>query len=69
MKINICKKFPKVKKFEKKLSKAFPDSTIKIKSCIGGFCKTCKSIPVAKVDRVKIKAKKVGKLIEKIEAL
>ena len=68
MKINICKKFPKIKKFEKKLSKAFTDSSIQIKSCIN-MCKKCKSIPVAKVDRVKIKAKKVGKLIEKIEAL
>ena len=69
MKINICKKFPGIKKFEKKLSKAFPDASIKIKSCIGGFCKKCKSVPVAKVDGVKVKAEKMGKMIKKIENL
>ncbi|MDM5272161.1 DUF1450 domain-containing protein [Sulfurovum sp. zt1-1] len=68
MKINICKKFPKINKFEKKLSNAFPDASIKVKSCIN-MCKKCKSQPVAKVDGVKVKAKKVGKIIEKIEAL
>ncbi|MDD2450449.1 MAG: DUF1450 domain-containing protein [Sulfurovum sp.] len=68
MKINICKKFPKIKKFEKKLSKAFPDTSIQVKSCIN-MCKRCKSQPLAKVDGVKVKAKKVEKLIEKIETL
>ncbi|MDY0402112.1 MAG: DUF1450 domain-containing protein [Sulfurovum sp.] len=68
MKINICKKFPKIKKFEKKLSKAFPDASIQVKSCIN-MCKRCKSQPLAKVDGVKVKAKKVEKLIEKIETL
>ena len=69
MKINICKKFSEVKKFEKKLSKVFPDASIKINSCIGGFCKKCRSIPVAKVDGVKVKAKKIGKIIENIKML
>jgi hypothetical protein len=68
MKIKLCKKHPKIKKFEKKLSKAFPDASIKVSSCIG-MCKKCKSIPVAKVDGVKVKSKKVKRLIEKIEAL
>ncbi|UFH59767.1 DUF1450 domain-containing protein [Sulfurovum mangrovi] len=69
MKIKLCKKFSKIKKFEKKLSKAFPDSTIIVNSCIGGFCNKCRSQPVAKVDGVKVKAKRMGKLIKKIEAL
>jgi hypothetical protein len=66
MKIKLCKKFPKIKKFEKKLSKAFPDSTIKIESCIG-MCKRCRTQPVAKVNGVKVKAKKIGKMLRKIE--
>jgi len=68
MKISICKKYSKIKKFEKKLAKAFPDANIKIASCIG-MCGKCKFMPVAKVDGEKVKAKKVGKMIEKIEAL
>ncbi|MGC9351826.1 MAG: DUF1450 domain-containing protein [Sulfurovum sp.] len=68
MKIKLCKKFPKIKKFEKKLSQAFPDASIKVKSCIG-MCKQCKAQPVARVDGVKVKAKKMKKIIEKIASI
>ncbi|HHH20205.1 MAG TPA: DUF1450 domain-containing protein [Campylobacterales bacterium] len=69
MKITLCKNSPKIKKFEKKLADAFPDASIKITSCIGGMCKKCKIQPVAKVDGERFKAKKVGKLIQKIEGI
>ena len=68
MKIQICKKFSKVNKLQKKLTKAFPDDTVVVKSCIS-MCKLCKKQPVAKVDGKKQKAKRVSKLISKIEAL
>ena len=68
MKIKICKRFPKVKKFHKKLIKAFPHDSITIKSCIN-MCKRCKELPVAKVDGVKIKGKSIKKIINKIEKL
>ncbi len=68
MKIKICKRFPKVKKFHKKLTKAFPHDSITIKSCIN-MCKRCKELPVAKVDGVKIKGKSIKKIINKIEKL
>jgi len=66
MKIKICKRFSKIKKFHKKLSKAFPDDDIIINSCIS-MCKTCKKQPVAKADGVKMKWKSIGKIIDKIE--
>lgn len=66
MKIKICKRFPKIKKFHKKLSKAFSDDDIIIKSCIS-MCKTCKKQPVSKVDGVKMKGKSIRKIIDKIE--
>jgi len=68
MKIKICKRFPKIKKFHKKLTKAFPNDKIIIKSCIS-MCKRCKKQPVAKVDRRKIKGKSIEKIIGKIEKL
>ena len=68
MKIQICKKFSKVNKFQKKLIKAFPDDMIIVKSCIS-MCKLCKKQPVAKVDGTKQKAKLISKLISKIEEL
>jgi len=68
MKIKICKRFPKIKKFHKKLTKAFPDDDIIIKSCIS-MCKTCKKQPVAKVDGVKMKGKSMGNIIAKIESI
>ncbi len=68
MKIKICKHFPKITKFHKKLTKTFPNDTIVIKSCIS-MCKTCKKLPVAKVSVVKIKGKSMGKIIDKIEKL
>ena len=68
MKFKICKRFHKSKKFHKKLSKAFPNDDIIIKSCIS-MCKTCKKIPVAKVDGVKMNGKSIGKIIDKIEKL
>ena len=68
MKIKICKRFPKTKKFHKKLSKAFPDDEIIIKSCIS-MCKTCKKQPITKVDVVKMKGTSIGKIINKIEKL
>ena len=68
MKIKLCKKYSDIKSFEKKLSKAFPDATIKVKGCID-ICKQCKNQPVAKVDKKKIKAKNIEKIITKIEAL
>jgi uncharacterized protein YuzB (UPF0349 family) len=54
------------KKFHKKLTKAFPDDEIIIKSCIS-MCKTCKKLPVAKVDGARMKGESIGKIIAKIE--
>ncbi len=68
MKIKICKHFSKIKKFHRKLTKAFPNDTIIIKSCIN-MCKRCKKLPAVKVDGVKIKGKSIGKIIHKIEKL
>lgn len=68
MKIQLCKKFSKVNKLQKKLTEAFPDDTVVVKSCID-MCKMCKYQPVAKVDGKKQKAKRISKLISKIEAL
>jgi uncharacterized protein YuzB (UPF0349 family) len=68
MKIQICKKFSKVNKLQKKLTKAFPDETVIVKSCIS-MCKLCKKQPVAKIDGNKQKAKRISKLISKIEEL
>ncbi len=68
MKIQICKKFSKVNKLQKKLTKAFPDDTIIVKSCIS-MCKLCKTQPVAKVKGKKQKAKRISKLISKIHRL
>ncbi|MCO4845764.1 MAG: DUF1450 domain-containing protein [Sulfurovum sp.] len=68
MKIQICKKFSKVNKLQKKLTKDFPDDTIIVKSCIS-MCKLCKKQPVAKVDGKKQKAKDISKLIAKIDKL
>jgi len=68
MKIQICKNFSKVNKLQKKLTKAFPDDTIIIKSCIS-MCKMCKKQPVAKVNGKKLKAKRILMLISKIDGL
>ncbi len=68
MKIQLCKKFSKSDKLQKKLTKAFPDDTVTVKSCIS-MCKQCKKQPVAKVDGKKQKAKSISKLISKIEEL
>jgi len=68
MKIQICKKFSKVNKLQKKLTKAFPDDTVIVKSCIS-MCKLCKKQPVAKVAGKKTKAKRISNLISKIEGL
>ena len=55
-------------KFHKKLTKAFPDDEIVIKSCIS-MCKTCKKQLLATVDGVKMRGKSIGKIIGKIENL
>ena len=68
MKIKICKHFPKIKRFYKKLSKAFPNDEIIIKSCIN-MCKTCKKLPVAKVNGVKMKENSIKKTIKKIQKI
>ena len=68
MKIEICKKFSKVNKLQKKLTKAFPDDTITVKSCIS-MCKLCKQQPVAKVSGNQFKAQRIAKLIDKIDEL
>ena len=68
MKIQICKKFSKANKLCRKLNKAFPDDTISIKSCIS-MCKQCKKKPMAKVKGKKLKAQRIAKLIDKIDAL
>ena len=68
MKIQICKKFSKANKLQTKLTKAFPDDTIIVKSCIS-MCKQCKKQPVAKVDGKKQKAKCISKLVSKIDEL
>ena len=66
MLIQLCKKYSKRKKLTKKILLKFPDSNIKVKSCIG-MCKYCKSQAVAKVDGKKIKKKNIKKLLEEIE--
>jgi len=66
MKIHICKKFSKVNKLQKELTKAFPDDTIIIKSCIS-MCKLCKDQPVAKMKDKKFKAKRISMLISKLD--
>ena len=68
MKIQICKKFSKVDKLQRKLIQAFPYNTITVKSCID-MCKLCKKQPVAKVSGKKKKAKSISKLISKIDEL
>ena len=68
MKIHICKNFSKVNKLQKKLTQAFPDDTIIIKSCIS-MCKRCKKQPVGKVNGKKQTAKHISKLISKIDEL
>jgi len=68
MKIQLCKKFSKADKLQKKLVEAFPDDTITVKSCID-MCKRCKKQPVAKADGEKLKAKSISKLISKLNAL
>ena len=68
MKIQICKKFSKVNKLQKKLIKAFPDDSIVVKSCIS-MCKACKKQPVAKVNGKKLKTQRISKLISKINEL
>jgi len=66
MKIQICKKFSKVNKLQKKLTAAFPDDIIIIKKCIS-MCKLCKNQPVAKVQSKKLSTKRISTLISKIE--
>lgn len=66
MKIQICKNFSKVNKLQKKLTKAFPNDMITIKSCIS-MCKICKKRPTAKVDGKKFKSKNISTLISKID--
>jgi len=66
MKIQICKKSSKTNKLQKKLTKAFPDDTIILRSCIS-MCKLCKRQPVAKVKGKKFKAKRISTLISKLE--
>lgn len=66
MKIKICRKYTKINKLQKKLSKAFPDDDIVIRKCLN-MCKICKAQPVAKAAKKKFKAKRISKLIEKIE--
>ena len=68
MKIQICKKFSKVNKLQKKLTQAFPDDTIIIKSCIS-MCKLCQKQPVVKVKGKKLKAQRISQLISKIDKL
>lgn len=68
MKIDLCKKFSKSNKLQEKLTQAFPDDAITVKSCIS-MCKQCKKQPVAKVSGKKLKAKSISKLISKIDAL
>ena len=68
MKMQICKKFSKVNKLQKKLAKAFPDDRIMLKSCIS-MCKMCKKQPVAKVDGTELKSQRISKLISKIDEL
>jgi hypothetical protein len=68
MKIQICKKFSNINKLQKKLTKAFPDDIIIVKSCIN-ICKLCKNRPVAKVKGKRIKSQDISKLISKIDEL
>jgi len=68
MKIEICKKFSKVNKLQKQLTKAFPNDTIIVKSCIS-VCKLCKKDPTVKINGEKLKAKRISKLISKIDEL
>lgn len=66
MKIQICRKFSKVSKLQKKLTVAFPNNTISIKKCLS-MCKICKSQPLAKIGKKKFKAKRISTLIAKLQ--
>lgn len=63
--IKLCKKYPKHKKFLKKLRLAYPDAEIKIKSCVG-MCKSCKTGPSVIVNGKKTKSTKISRFIESI---
>ena len=66
MKIQICRKFTKINKLQKKLILAFPHDTITIKKCID-MCKICKNTPTAKVEKKKFKTKRISTLIAKLQ--
>jgi len=68
MKIKICKNFSKVNKLQNKLTKAFPNDIIVIKKCID-LCDICKHEPTAKINSQKLKASRISKLIQKIDAI
>ena len=66
MKIKICKKYTNINTLQSKLTKAFPDDAVVIKKCLD-LCKICKHQPVAEVNKKKLKASNISKLITKIE--
>lgn len=68
MKIQICKKFLQANKLQRKLTQAFPNDIIIVKSCIS-MCKLCKKQPAAQIKGRKQKAKTISKLIFKIKKL
>ena len=66
MKIKICKKYTKINTLQNKLTKAFPNDAVVVKKCLG-LCKICKHQPVAEINKKKLKASRISKLIAKIE--
>jgi len=68
MKIQICKKFSKVNKLQKKLTQAFPNDTVVIKKFID-MCKVCKDQPTVKVQKKEFKSKLISSLISKLKTL
>ncbi|WP_345992591.1 hypothetical protein [Sulfurimonas sp. HSL-1716] len=66
MLIKVCKNYSKKNKFIKKLSLNFPDTQIKVKSCIG-MCKHCRSLPTANIDGKKFKKKSIKKFIKAVK--
>lgn len=68
MKIRFCDKNKGKGKVVRRLEEEFPDLNVKIKSCIKQ-CGSCRDLPVAVVDKVKVTGKDGDELFSKIVQL
>lgn len=66
MLIKLCKNYSKKKKFAKKLTLKYPDTEIKIRSCIG-MCKYCRLRPTAIIGGEKMKKKSIKKFLKALD--